>query len=322
MKGHNITVRLLFLWALFALTPFLLLSEEPELFEVKGKVVARRVRATARIYDTGSPFNQTTLVNIDGSFKFKKIPHGVYTLSVFLARRGEIRRTINVGPSLADGRGRVYVEIRPDRANIDTTALNFVSARELAVPEKARKEYAKGVQKLSKRDVEGGIGHFERAVEIAPHFAAAWNYLGTIAYQTKRYEDAEKYFRRSREADPEKYESLVNLGGLLVSSGKLEEAQRLNTAAVALRPNDPLAQAQLGLTYLRLRNYDLAEKHLLVASQLDPRHFSNPQIYLAEVYLHKNDKRRAAQQLSELLRHHPDWPDASKVRETIELWSR
>ena len=83
---------------------------------------------------------------LDGSFKFKKIPHGVYTLSVFLARRGEIRRTINVGPSLADERGRVYVEIRPDRANIDTTALNFVSARELAVPEKARKEYAKGVQ--------------------------------------------------------------------------------------------------------------------------------------------------------------------------------
>ena len=307
---------------LFVLTPAALIAEDPALFEVKGKVVARRVRATARLYDTTSPFNQSTYVGLDGSFKFKKIPKGTYTLSIFLMRRGEIRRTLDVGPGLADERGRVLIEIRPDRASIDATAVNFVSARELAVPESARKEYEKGVKKLSKRDVKTGILHFERAVEIAPQFAAAWNYLGTIAYQTNRYEDAEKYFRRAREADPDKYESLVNLGGVLVTLGRFEEALKHNTAAVALRPNDPLAQAQLGLTYLRQRNYNLAEKHLLAASRLDPRHFSNPQVYLAEIYLRRNDKRRAANQLSELLRHHPDWPEAEKVRQSIELWSR
>jgi tetratricopeptide (TPR) repeat protein len=104
--------------------------------------------------------------------------------------------------------------------------------------------------------------------------------------------------------------------------GKLEEAKTYNTAAVERRPNDPLAHVQLGLTYLRLSRDELAEKHLLAATRLDPRHFSNPQIYLAEIYLRKNDRPKAARQLSELLRHHPDWPDADKVRETITLWSR
>jgi Tfp pilus assembly protein PilF len=312
----------LFIRALFILAPVLLIAEEPPLFEVKGKVLARRVRATAGIYDTSSPFAQTTDVGVDGTFKFKKIPKGTYTVSVFLARRGEIRRSVDVGPASADERGRVVVEIRPTRSSIDATAVNFVSARELAVPKSARKEYDTAVKKLSKRDIEGGIRHFERAVEIAPHFAAAWNYLGTIAYQSSRHQDAENYFRRAREADPENYESLVNLGGVLVTLGKLEEAQTRNTAAVALRPNDPLAQVQLGLTYLRQGSFDLAERHLLIATRLDPRHFSSPQLYLAEVYLRKNDKRKAANQLSDLLQSRPDWPEADKVRETIRLWSR
>jgi tetratricopeptide (TPR) repeat protein len=308
--------------ALFLLAPFFLLAEEQEFFEIKGKVLARRVRATVGIYDTASPFVQTTYVGLDGSFKFKKIPKGTYTLSVFLAQRGEIRRTLPVGPASADEYGRVTVEIRPTRGSIDPTAVNFVSIRSLSVTKDARKEYDKAVKSLSKRDVEGGIRHFQRAVEIAPQFAAAWNYLGTISYQSKRFEDAERHFRQAREADPEMYESLVNLGGVLVTLGKLEEAQTYNSAAVERRPNDPLAQVQLGLTYLRLRRDELAEKHLLAATRLDPRHFSNPQIYLAEIYLRQNDRLRAARQLSDLLRHHPDWPDADKVRETIALWTR
>jgi pterin-4a-carbinolamine dehydratase len=40
------------------------------------------------------------------------------------------------------------------------------------------------------------------------------------------------------------------------------------------------------------------------------------------LYLRKNDKRKAAEQLADLLKHHPDWPDKEKVRNTVRLWSQ
>ena len=62
---------------------------------------------------------------------------------------------------------------------------------------------------------------------------------------------------------------------------------------------------------------DLAEKYLLEAWRLDPGHFSHPQMTLAEIYLRRGDLRRAADQLEDFLRHHPDWPNAAQLQEQI-----
>jgi hypothetical protein len=91
---------------------------------------------------------------------------------------------------------------------------------------------------------------------------------------------------------------------------------------VLRRPNDALAQSQLGLTYLMLNELELAEKHLLLARKLDAGHFSHPQLHLAEVHLRRKEFRRAADQLDDFLRHHPDWPAAAKMRQAIEEWRR
>ena len=58
------------------------------------------------------------------------------------------------------------------------------------------------------------------------------------------------------------YEPLVNLGGVLINLHELEEALDVNLRAVLTRPNDPLANSQLGLTYFEVGNYDLALKYL------------------------------------------------------------
>ena len=102
--------------------------------------------------------------------------------------------------------------------------------------------------------------HLERAVAIAPQFANAWNNLGTIAYQTQKYSRAEECFREALEQDPDSYEPLVNLGGVLINLHKLDEAWSYNVNAVLARPNDALANAQLGMTYFESGAPELAEK--------------------------------------------------------------
>ena len=99
-------------------------------------------------------------------------------------------------------------------------------------------------------------------MELAPQFATAWNTLGTIAYQTRRFPLAEQRFRHALKQDPTAYEPLVNLGGVLVTVHKLDEALEVNVHAALTRPGDALANSQLGMTYFELGQFDSAVKYL------------------------------------------------------------
>jgi len=302
---------------LLALSP--LLAGETK-YELAGRIVPEGPAAVS-LFGAVTPFSAATLADARGRFRFRDLLAGAYTLSVFLPSRGETRRTIEVGPSLADAKGRVAItlEISPAQLEGEDSPRRraVVSTRELSIPDRARKEYNEAQRKLSRHDVTAAIAHLERAVEIAPQFSAAWNNLGTIAYQSRRYPDAEGYFRKSLEQDQSAFEPLVNLGGVLLTLSKLDEALQFNLYAVLTRPNDALANSQLGMTYFAVNNLDLAQKYLEIAQRLDPAHFSHPQMTLAEIHLRRNQPAQAADELEDFLRCHPDWPQAASIRQAV-----
>jgi Tfp pilus assembly protein PilF len=214
----------------------------------------------------------------------------------------------------------VHLALRLNDSLIDRTALNrqhAVSRTQLTIPDRALREYADAQKDLERHDAAGAEQHLERAVDVAPQFSAAWNTLGTIAYQTRRYWQAEQRFREALRQDSSAYEPLVNLGGVLINVHKLDEAIEVNVHAVLVRPNDALAQSQLGMAYFETGDFDLAVKHLEIARKLDAAHFSHPQIYLAEIFLRRGNKRAAADVLEDFLRHHPDDPRAELMRKRI-----
>jgi tetratricopeptide (TPR) repeat protein len=288
-------------------------------FEVSGRITPE-LRASVSLHGATTAFSTSTLAE-RGRFRFADLQPGSYTLIVFVPGRGEIRQTIEVGPGTANEKGRVEVEVPFDDARA-TPDPGTVSARDLSIPEQAQKEYHKAQKVLGKRDTAKAIEHLNRAVEIAPLFAQAWNNLGTIAYHEQRYEDAAGFFRRALQADPSAYEPLVNLGGVLINLNNLDEAYTFNLHAVLRRPNDPLANAQFGMTYLGMGKLELAEKYLLEARRLDPAHFSNPQLLLAEIYLREKRFAESAAQLEEFLKYHPDSPNAQQMRENIAKLKR
>jgi tetratricopeptide (TPR) repeat protein len=285
-------------------------------FAVNGSVEPAGT-AVVWLYGATSAFSSSTLSDPAGRFHFSDILPGAYTLSVITAAHGEWHETIDVGPAAADDRGRVNVRIRIDGAKTLDDRRDVVSASELSIPASAWKEYAKSEQRLSKRDVEGAVAHLQRATEIAPQFAVAWNSLGTIAYHSRQYQQAEQYFRKGLAANPDEYAPLVNLGGVLLTLGRFQEAWSYNTLAVSKQPNDALAHSQLGMACAALDKLDAAESELRKAIRMDPRHFTNPQLILADVYVRTNRREAAADMLEQFLQIHPDYSAAAKIRERI-----
>ncbi len=289
------------------------------LYEVSGRIRPEG-KASVTLFGVTQPFTTSTFTDQSGRFTFKKLAAASYTLAVFQPGRGEARQTIDVGPSLADAHHRVLLTVTLRDADFDPTIerrRHAVSARELAIPERALRDYVDANRDLEKRDVEAAEKHLEHAVEVAPRFAAAWNTLGTIAYQTQRFPLAEERFRQALKQDPAAYEPLVNLGGVLVTMHQLDEALDVNVHAAMTRPNDALANSQLGMTYFELGQFDSAVKYLERARHIDPGHFSHPQLFLAEIHLRRGQKREAAGVLEDFLLHHPDYPQAEVMRRNI-----
>jgi len=306
--------------ALLLLIIALCARAEPARYELRGRLLPA-TRASVWLHGATAPFEDSTLAGDDGRFRFRGLPAGAYTLGAFVPGRGEMRRTIEVGPSQADAKKRIElaVELRDGEFESHESLRReaMVSAKELAIPERAHREYEEAERRLARRDAEGAVAHFERAVELAPQFSEAWNHLGSIAYQARDYTRAESCFRKALDADPNSFQPLVNLGGVSINLAKFEDALQYNLYAALTRPNDALANSQLGMNYFYLGKLDLAQRYLTAAKRLDPAHFSHPQLMLAEIALRRHDRTVAAGELEEFLRYHPDAPEAGKIKEKL-----
>lgn len=258
-------------------------------------------------------------LTIRGHFHFRKLTPGTYVVLAIVRGYGEVHQSVEVSPSLAK-KNRVEVEVRLSESAAALNRGATVSVRELEIPERARRELYNAFQDMRAprgEKSESAIRHLQKAIVIAPHFIEAINLLGTVHYQRKEMKKAEECFRRALDIDAASYYPLVNLGGVLINLGKYREALTINQQAVAARPGDPLAHAQLGFTLFALRQYQEAATHLLRAKEIDPNHFSFPQLTLAEIYLIQGRREEAVAQLEDFVKRHPDQAAAARVRDSL-----
>src|SRR5262245_11597033 len=77
-------------------------------YETHGQIHPE-TRASISLHGATSPFESAAVSDSHGRFRFRKLARGAYTVSVFDPERGEARQTVEVGPGLADSKGRVTV---------------------------------------------------------------------------------------------------------------------------------------------------------------------------------------------------------------------
>ncbi|MBI3894328.1 MAG: tetratricopeptide repeat protein [Acidobacteria bacterium] len=299
-----------------------------KLLEFRGQVtlppgtVSRGRHVRVALSGVSAPFASQSWLDSKGRFRFRDLPPATYTVAIYIPGAGEIIQTVEITESFADSNHRVEKKFLFDSETLQQRARavprGLVSVRQLSIPDKARREYMKSMDRLKQLDVEGAIQHLQKAIEVAPQYSEAYNNLGTIYFQRKEYLTAEKYFCRALELEPGAFEPLVNLGGVLLALKRPEEALEVNRQAQQSHPQDALANAQLGLNYFFLRDYEQAVTYLQRTQELDPAHFSQPQLSLAEIYLRRSEEEAALRELQDFLKYHPDSPEAENVRATIE----
>jgi Tfp pilus assembly protein PilF len=79
-----------------------------------------------------------------------------------------------------------------------------------------------------------------------------------------------------------------------------------------------LANAQLGVNYLSLKNDAKAQEYLIRTKELDPRHFTYPQLALAGIYNRQNKLTLMLQELKEFLKLHPDDVQNNLIKKQIQ----
>jgi Flp pilus assembly protein TadD len=280
-----------------------------------GEARSRWLQVT--IFGVESPYKDSAPVSPGGEFRFRSLSPGDYTIAV-VGEGWEIRRTVVVSEALADRDRIIRSTIPITLSGASGNGNGIVSVQELMIPKKASALYADAQKRLAERDSEGAVRALEQAVALAPEFPAAWNGLGVIAFQSGEDLEAERLFRRALQADPGSFEAAVNLGGVLLKKGWNREALVYNTIAVQTRPEDALSNAQLGMTHFQHGDYDLAEPYLVAAKKLDPAHFTEPQLFLAEIYARRGDRSGAIRELEDLLAHRPGGASSETIRRELE----
>ncbi|HSP69057.1 MAG TPA: tetratricopeptide repeat protein [Bryobacteraceae bacterium] len=283
---------------------------------IAGDVHTRSLRVT--LFSVERPYAESTDVDPRGDFHFHNLAPGNYTVAVVRPGLGEVRRTVVISSAVAGDSGVVHATIPYSSAEAAANPNGgTVSVQQASIPRHAAAKYAEAQRRLAGRDPEGAVRSLEEAVSIAPEYSAAWNALGVIAFQNGDGSRAQTFFRRSLEADPAAYEPLVNLGGVLLKAGSAADALEFNQRAVHDRPEDALANAQLGMNYFTLGRFEEAEPCLLAAKRLDRAHFSQPQVFLAEIYARRGNRRAAIRELEDVLEVRPDGPLSDSIRRNL-----
>ena len=111
-----------------------------------------------------------------------------------------------------------------------------------------------------------------RAVAADPRRAAGHHLLGVASRALGRTADAERHYRDALAVDPDRFETLLNLGALLAQRQALDEARTLYERAAAARPDLPHAHYNLGRLGQDRGDAAQAAAHYRRALEADPRH--------------------------------------------------
>ena len=193
-----------------------------------------------------------------------------------------------------------------------------ISAAELNIPAKARREFDKGKELFEKGKTDEAIKRFTKAAEIYPQYAAAFDMLGVIASQASPA-DAKTYFQQALSADKSYIPAAAHLAKVYVGEKKFADAEPLLTRTVAISPQAAEALFLLAYVQPKLTKYEEAIRTSDRLHQLDHRDLALVHFVAAECYTSLKRPEEAVAQYEMYLKEAPLGPSVGIAKNNISV---
>ena len=205
----------------------------------------------------------------------------------------------------------------PTAASSDDSPASSANGR--AIPADARQEFEAGQSALRNQDLDAGIAHLQRAIEMYDRFAQAYVLLGTAYNQRKNWKSAQAALEKAIELDPDSEVACFQLGGTLNQRKDYEGAVKILNRGLDLNPEAPDAAGahfELAQAYFALGNWQEAEPHAASAAALEPE-FARAHLLMGNIHLKKGDGPAAINEFQSYLNLEPNGPAADSIRAVI-----
>jgi Tfp pilus assembly protein PilF len=300
---------------------------------IQGRIYFPPGRAATQVkvrLDSNVAGSNLTVSNTDGSFTFRSLPAGTYSVTIDAGPDFEpYRESITIeGMSGFEGRSAPQTIGVQVILNLKGSGGSTAVALE-KVPAKARELYSKGMEAAAKGDSKKAVEHLSGAVAAYPEFPQALSELGVQHLKLGEADKAAASLQTALKIAPNDLGARLNYGFALLSQKKFDEAE-IQLREV-LKKNDamPTAHMYLGMALINLSRdektkqfdvakYEEAQKEFEAAVTTGKGEVAQAHRYLGGIYWGNKDYKRAADEFEIYLKLAPKAPDAEKIRAAIK----
>ena len=193
-----------------------------------------------------------------------------------------------------------------------------VSAAALSVPDKARKEFDKGLAAFAKPDFPIAREHFSKAVEIYPQYSAALLNIGVICMKESKNSEGQQFFERAIAADPQNPGAYTYLARVHIMNAKYAEAEPLLNKAISITPTDAEPLTMLATSQLRSGKFEMAVATAKKVHSFPHEHYAVAHLVAAQALLEERLPELAADEFRLFLKEAPNGPNAVGARAALE----
>ena len=290
-----------------------------------GTSTVRRITVHVSL-PTGScdPVAQVRLVGHSGQIaqgslndrcdtEFFNIPAGSYQLIV-TGRAFSITNDIIAASSGSD---EFEVKVKSVDTKEGAPTGSFVSANELLVPAKARKEFDKANQLVGEKDFKRAIGELNKAIAIYPNYASAYNNLGVVYADLGDHDKEREALQKAVGIDEHFAPAYVNLGRMDIGAKDFNAAEADLSKANSYDPTDAMTLVLLAFSQFMNHHFDDAIATAARAHGLAGGHAFAHQV-AARAFEQKRDGPSAITQLELFLKEEPTGQRAEVAQKELD----
>ena len=202
--------------------------------------------------------------------------------------------------------------------NFGGPASAFVSASDLGVPGRARKELDKASKLADKQQLAQAVQKLNKAISIYPNYALAYNNLGVIYARLGDSAREREALQKAISLNDHFALPYINLGRMDMAAGDFPAAETVLDKAFTLDPADPMTLILLSYSQFMDRHFDEAIATCEKAHAVGKPHAFVHRV-AARAFEQKGQGAAAIAELELFLEEEPPGPRADAARKELDL---